>query len=901
MVNQTSYDPWDEVELSPQDQISNYQNKKEKDPWDDLDFDEGFWKNAMRYIAQIPKGMAQVTMPGIITNLMQMINTGEVFDPEEIERLREISEREGIPFDENAYLEAANEALRSFPTVSNIASMIEEETGIPLEAKTQGQKLLEFATGGAKLTSGTLPQKAISGATTAAVKGGLEELGVPEIIADIPALAAGQIAGAKTPAMEIQTTKLKPSGLTERQFESLQKPREISEKRLKTINDKVKKEFDELSSKIIEESPVGETAKNLKENPAFKQEARELLGEAQEIANGMKENISLKNYKKELADIQAKESKGFAESEYDKEFKSFIKRSIKEIKGKVTSPGKFVEQYRKNNQELSEYFEPGASKSLNRAKRDAILAKNVAISNLMEKKFPNSELVPVFKEGNARWTKIKDVEAIDDFVNDVFQEKINYKKIHDFFDKENYGRIFKRSLGEKGFKEFEQLLKDMLTSEAPYKMLKVADQKGFGDLVTTASAYLLSPKLGALKTVYGASKEGFKFLMNSMLDKPKIVFNLRKGVQELGKGDFAKASESFKKIDEESKFKKIAKTIVEEKKSQQRSKEFKVKDIPKESLKETSKTSKKPEIQFKDSKETERSRFSHIKDAYDKKGDYLGGLSYDIEPSGEIFVSGIYVEPALKRKGIGTELFKDLLTHNEGKDIILSPLMPEGAEFFSKIIGREIKPQLTELYEKIPKRSQEPIKLTKKDIVNAKKNLGIKERDLKTKKSKIPKIDYDAVEKTLEEIHARESAPAKEYLKKLEKEEKTPKILKEKLPEIKRQDISTKGLKTQKNWILDKLEDAINYPEKYKGQEKIELNVPGDGEFKIHNNIKALQQFHKSVKSKWPDKPIRKSRAKSNIQYEKHHFKDYEIAEQIAREEELKRVQNLTNRKSRKK
>jgi hypothetical protein len=67
-------------------------------------------------------------------------------------------------------------------------------------------------------------------------------------------------------------------------------------------------------------------------------------------------------------------------------------------------------------------------------------------------------------------------------------------------------------------------------------------------------------------------------------------------------------------------------------------------------------------------------------------------------------------------------------------------------------------------------------------------------------------------------------------------------------------DITKKGLKTQKAFILDRIEDALANPSKY--GEKIDLNVPGDGQFKIHNDKKALEQFKKKIISAWPDKPL---------------------------------------------
>ena len=61
-MNNQEYDPWNDVELSPEDTIDVYKNKpeSEKDPWDELDFGEGFWTNAFRTALQIPQGLPKL-------------------------------------------------------------------------------------------------------------------------------------------------------------------------------------------------------------------------------------------------------------------------------------------------------------------------------------------------------------------------------------------------------------------------------------------------------------------------------------------------------------------------------------------------------------------------------------------------------------------------------------------------------------------------------------------------------------------------------------------------------------------------------------------------------------------------------------------------------------------------
>lgn len=561
MSVQTDYDPWGQLDLEPQDLAQNYIAKKDesKDAWDSVDFKESFGKSILRKIFQIPKGLAQVSGYGLLTNLMNMISAGEALDEDEIERIRDISERENIPFDEEKFRENYQQALKTFPTINNLASGIENYTGLPLEAKDEIDKFIEFSTSAGKLTPEGmtfrgmnigLPKPVLGlgvGATSEALK---QVPGMPDWLADLGSFAILKQPSPGAPSLSLG--KIKPSGIPERGFEKLTEPRQVSAKKFQQINEKLESDFKNVFDEITKESPVGETFENLKNNPLYKQQTQELLNEAQTIANDLPGTAPTKSLKKEYADIAVKRPKGIALGEYDKNYLKYMQEGIKDVLGNKVKAGQIVEQYRKNNSALSEYYEPGASKALNRAKRDALLDQNRAIANFMEKAYPNTELVPVFKEGNARWSKIMEAEAVDSFIDDIFSgDKIDFKNIRKFFDKEGYTRVFKHGLGEKGFKNFETLMQDMLGSETPYKMLKVAKEKGWNDLVQTAGAYLINPSLGKVATLFKAGKQSLKFALDSMLDKPQIGITWKKGIDNLKKGNFSEATKNFEMLKEQ--------------------------------------------------------------------------------------------------------------------------------------------------------------------------------------------------------------------------------------------------------------------------------------------------------------------------------------------------------------
>lgn len=511
---------------------------------------EDFLKDSARTALQIPQGIAEATPPGIATGLWQLLAQGEVLDPEEIERIREISEREGIPFDEETYLQAAERALGSIPTVSNISGAIEEHTGLPLQPKTGFQKGLRLASTAGKLQPGTMGQKAVSAATAPVVKEALGYAGIPEFLSEPLGLGLATGLGVKTPEIDIGKAK-KSSGLTTRQFEKLKKPIEVSPKKIKQIDQKLETEFRDIASDIIEKSPINETYSELKNDVGFKLAAEEAFEKVDKLAESIPEKISLEEFKKDLIKRSTQEKKsGITELEFDKEYNKNIKQFVKDTKGKEASLSGLIRQYRKNNEAFGKSWESAKSTDYNVAKREALLDYNRTISDTIEKKFPDSEFSNLFKSSNEKWKKIMDAEAVEGYINDIFDGKLSYKKTGEFFNKKQK-QIFKRALGEEGYKNFEQLNKDFMSTEKAYKMMKVAGEKGYGELASTGLSYLLHPKLAMTKIGIGMAKGAYKALWESILDKPQLALTWDKGIKAFEKGDFKTAEVQFDKLNRE--------------------------------------------------------------------------------------------------------------------------------------------------------------------------------------------------------------------------------------------------------------------------------------------------------------------------------------------------------------
>lgn len=512
---------------------------------------ESSLKQIGRTLYQIPAGRAKAFT--YLMDILQMVASGYARHPLTIREIEDTAREAGVPFNKEAYLKAVEDAESKIPTQENIERFVEEKTGLPLTPKTELQKNIRFGSEAAGFTPGGIVKKVTAAIAAPIAEKGLEKIGVPESIAK-PAALIGSTAGAQaipkgSPKIKAKT---KPSGLPVRRYEKVSDLRKVSLKRHGKIQEKLETDFKKISDKIISESPISKTKATLEDNPAFKVEVADQFRKVEKLAEGIPETLNTQTVKKKLVDnALKKKGTGFAPSEYDNDYRKFITQFLKETPNQEIKASDLVAQYRKNNKALSEAYDPSRSYAFNRAKKDALLEYNRAIADVMESEFPNTEFVDLFKETNKSWADISDAEAIDKFTQGIFEGKIDYNKAKKFFLNKNQARPFKQALGKDNFKKYEQLMKDMLSTEKPFKMLKIAKQKGFEDLVKTAGAYIIHPKLGKAKLAFGAGKNLYRNITNALLDKPQIISTWENGIKSLKNGDFKKAEKEFSKLDKD--------------------------------------------------------------------------------------------------------------------------------------------------------------------------------------------------------------------------------------------------------------------------------------------------------------------------------------------------------------
>lgn len=518
--------------------------------------EEPWYKEAIRKAYQPLSGIINATPIPLALDVMSMTAQGESLN--ELEELKERYPelKEKFPFanwpkdglDEEKYMEALRNATETFPTQRNIERGIEETTGLPLTPKSRTDELLRLGGMGGKFASaaGASTKGAIGAgvAVPAAAEAG-KAVGIPEPFADLVALGLSKPLSKGAEILPSLGKKTKPSGLTARRYEKLTSPKEVSAKTKAKITEKTEGEFRDITSKLIQEGEGAKTYNALKDDKTFKTSVQNLFPEVERLAGEFPEPIPTMKIKQGLA--TRRPEKGFVSSEYDKAYQAAKKAMIKDITAENVSAQQLVQQYRKNNMELGEYYDPSKSRAMNRARKDALVDFNREIADVMKTEYPNSEFAELFEFTNKRWSQIKDAEFVDKFMDDLFNGKINYKKGEELLQRENAQFPFKRMLGEEGYKHFEQLTKDLMTTEQANKMLKVAEKKGLGDVLKGMTNYLIHPSF--LKLKFGANI--VKGAWESLLDKPQLAVKWDEGIKHFKAGKFAEAAKSFEALEKE--------------------------------------------------------------------------------------------------------------------------------------------------------------------------------------------------------------------------------------------------------------------------------------------------------------------------------------------------------------
>lgn len=415
------------------------------------------------------------------------------------------------------------------------AEQLLKMVGAPTEGETPAGRI---AGRGAEFVGGALPfgggsAKILAGLGAAGLGGqGIREAGGPEALATgvelIPAVTSlAQLGKGLLPK---KTPVTKPSGLPERKFESLKKQTKVFPETHKKTIEAIDQDFRSLTDQLLKKS--NKTYSALQEDPEFKSKISDLFRKVESSAAEYTEptfsRTMVKTLNKELEDTGRK---GMTISDAEKVKSKYLRRYLKDSTKKSTATQR-LDQYRKNNEELSKLFPYGDKALENIGRREALEAYQRAIASGIEENFPNSEFSDLFKFTNRRWSEIKKIETVDKYVDALLRgDKINFRQAEKMLTDPKKGERLKNALGKDAYEDFRQLNKDLLSQENALKLLK---SKGvqLDDLPKAAAAYILKPAFA--KTKYGL--DFISKIYRTTLANPKKVRQWRTAMQDLSKG-----------------------------------------------------------------------------------------------------------------------------------------------------------------------------------------------------------------------------------------------------------------------------------------------------------------------------------------------------------------------------
>lgn len=431
------------------------------------------------------------------------------------------------------------------PRFSRLGSQQEAESliemlGGPGEAETEAGRI---AGRGAEFAGSTLGFGASGNLLKLLASVGLggqltRELGGHEAVATgielLPLAQAGyNIAkagrGTKTPVT-------KPSGMPVRKFEKLKKSTPVFEGTLTKAKESIEGDFRKLTEDLLRKTNKSYVA--LSENPEFKQQIGDLFGKVKQAAAEFSEPITPRGMAQTLTkEIEAIGKRGISLSDSEKVQRSLLKKFRKDIVNKNVTAEQLVDQYRKNNEQLSKLYPYGDRALENIGKRNALESYNRAIAESIEEHFPNSEFSELFKFTNKRWSEIKKIETIDKYLDALFGKKnINFRQAEKIFTDPKRAERMKNAIGPQVFDDFKQINKDLLSKENALKLLnaKGIDVNKIGKY---ALSYMVKPKFAATQAAVDLGSKIYRHA----LYQPEFMREWSKALSRLKKGDVQQA------------------------------------------------------------------------------------------------------------------------------------------------------------------------------------------------------------------------------------------------------------------------------------------------------------------------------------------------------------------------
>lgn len=435
---------------------------------------EGYWvlqedeqpedstaKSVARTALQAPLGAASmVTYPAdILAAAAQGATLGAFEESDAMEEARRLFPGEfhpQIPREEQALY--AEEVGQYMPTQSNLERVLEETTGLPLQARDELQKMLRLGGEAVAFRTGGLKPKLFAGAVAPAVSQAAKAMDVDEGLADVAGLIASSAPMPRFGRGIKETEKyasglMKPRAVESKLTKFAKVSPEVQERAIQGLNEEASK----LTKKVLEtEKPI---LKQMSEGVDFEKKFEEGFKEVRKQAAKYNPTLDVSP----VADLMKKSR---AELRGIPQLSSQSKKILSEAKAFSRNPPsslyESLKTYRENNKKLKGIYEQALVKGSQKEYANFLQDYNSAIRESMKKTLPaDSAWMKQFENLNKEFSEYLNAKKAETILKPVFGAKPTISQIEKLIDDPRVIKKLQMAVGEKGAQEISTIMKDL--------------------------------------------------------------------------------------------------------------------------------------------------------------------------------------------------------------------------------------------------------------------------------------------------------------------------------------------------------------------------------------------------------------------------------------------------------
>lgn len=404
-----------------------------------------------------------------------------------------------------AFTQGSDKVINKIPALSSLIDGLAKNTSIDLHPQSELEKVLRLA-GNAGYFPKTLGNKILSSVLGAGLFETQKQLGVPEPVAELTSL----LGSTALPGLLQGKVKKFDSGLTKRNLQKINKSTSMTPTQKEKLLQTLRQEGQDLSQDLLEK--YFPQYQEITQNPGFIQA---LEKDFEDIANTFStashKSLPTRDLQDKLRKLMHKEmTSSLYKDPGQKTYLKTMQEAIKDLHNQPTfSTADLLNQYRRNNLSLKNYYDSTLSSLQNKANKKALLDQQQAIKELLQEAYAEDPKVfKKFLNTNASYENVKSLEKISSSFDKAMSSSDPSHNMNKLLNDKRFNETLLKSMGKTGADQFKTLIKDYTTLTQNLPRIKES-ASGFKILKDHGWLTLLLPNM--LKVI-PQSMTGWHFL-----------------------------------------------------------------------------------------------------------------------------------------------------------------------------------------------------------------------------------------------------------------------------------------------------------------------------------------------------------------------------------------------------